>query len=306
MRIRRTLALLTAAALLGAAARDAAAIVIDDFTVGSIVVNGPAQLDQTDVDPAHVIGGTRRFLVGEYGNGSRLEIADGLQFGSTGWGYFRLTYGGVAPLGGIDLTQGGHDRILFRFGEIGPGFHPFGLYVNKPSNSSSNGQSLYLLDAWDDIVLEARYSTFPTTFTAVDTIIVDAFRNPANSEFEIKSIVTGRRELPGDFNYDGVVDLADLAAWQRTLGVNTRNGLLVGFVASADADENGLVDGADFLIWQRNLGATAPNPIPEPAAATLSASALVGLALRAMYTARRGHGGGRRSEEQQPPASAGG
>ena len=192
-----------------------------------------------------------------------VDPEDGFRFHSTDWGYFQLVYGGATPLGGVDLTQGGHDRLLVRFGEIGAGFHPFGLYVNKASSSSSNGRSLYLLDAWDGIVLEARYAMFPTVFSDVDKIIVDAFRNPANTAFEIESIVTGRRGTPGDFNYDGVVDGADLAEWQRTLGVNTYNGSTLGFVASTDADENGYVNGADFLVWQRQPRGAGAQPDPR-------------------------------------------
>ena len=80
-----------------------------------------------------------------------------------------------------------------------------------------------------------------------------------------------------DFNLDGVVDGADLAAWQAGFGTDagaTR--------AQGDANGDGAVDGADFLAWQQQasvlpsaLAATAASagPIPEPGAIGLAAIA---------------------------------
>jgi hypothetical protein len=47
-----------------------------------------------------------------------------------------------------------------------------------------------------------------------------------------------------DFDFDGVVDGADLAEWQAAYGPT----------AGGDADGDGDSDGADFLQWQRQLG----------------------------------------------------
>jgi phospholipase/lecithinase/hemolysin len=69
--------------------------------------------------------------------------------------------------------------------------------------------------------------------------------------------------VPGDFNADGHVNAADLAAWRQ------------GFAAAGaarptagDADNDRDVDGADFLTWQRNLGVVrlqlTTTSIPEP------------------------------------------
>jgi hypothetical protein len=67
----------------------------------------------------------------------------------------------------------------------------------------------------------------------------------------------------GDFNGDGVVNLADLD--DPTLGWKARFG----------AD----LDGSDFLQWQRNFNGVAATgsvaPVPEPATAGLLAAALV-------------------------------
>ncbi|MCC6492317.1 MAG: arabinan endo-1,5-alpha-L-arabinosidase [Pirellulales bacterium] len=70
-----------------------------------------------------------------------------------------------------------------------------------------------------------------------------------------------------DFDFNGVVDGADLAAWQDQYGRGP----------SADAD--GDSDGGDFLTWQREVGTTAyPTAgasIPEPASLTLMGLLLV-------------------------------
>jgi len=251
-----------------ALARPANAIVIDDFSVGEIVIDGPATQDQAGLDPAHVLGGSRRIQLGQSGNGSHIEIADDqFKFNSVGWGYFTLTYGAVESLGGVNLTQEGHDRLRIKFGSVGPGFHPFGVYVNLSPNSSSNGWSVYVQDSWDDLIVEIPYAKFPTSFNQVQKIAVDAFRNPAGSGFSIDYIETAGPSTPGDFNRDGLVNGDDLQVWQRQLGVSTGNGSTIAFIATADANLDGRVDGADFLAWQNTIESPPSDAkaIPEPA-----------------------------------------
>ncbi len=72
----------------------------------------------------------------------------------------------------------------------------------------------------------------------------------------------------GDYNKNGVVDLADYTVWRDALG-QTGDGLV------ADGDFSGTVDIGDYQVWKDNFGATTSNPnllsapIPEPAAAVL-------------------------------------
>lgn len=83
------------------------AATIDDFTVGSTVVErvgplGASQL-QSGLDPSHVLGGTRKIVVGDSGQvGQRAEVdasAGELRFHiAAGLGYLRVTYGSEAPL----------------------------------------------------------------------------------------------------------------------------------------------------------------------------------------------------------------
>jgi hypothetical protein len=71
---------------------------------------------------------------------------------------------------------------------------------------------------------------------------------------------------PGDFDGNGMVNGADLAAWRTNFGDTTAT------LSQGDADADGDVDGRDFLIWQRNVGPAAviaAQAIPEPATAAL-------------------------------------
>ncbi|MBX3426135.1 MAG: autotransporter-associated beta strand repeat-containing protein [Pirellulales bacterium] len=71
-----------------------------------------------------------------------------------------------------------------------------------------------------------------------------------------------------DFNADGVIDGADLSAWQAGFGLSGTARRIDG---DADVDRN--VDGADFLAWQRAASAVEASPaagsVPEPGAAAL-------------------------------------
>ncbi|MEM9353290.1 MAG: M14-type cytosolic carboxypeptidase [Planctomycetota bacterium] len=77
-----------------------------------------------------------------------------------------------------------------------------------------------------------------------------------------------------DFDEDGDVDAADLAAWE--------NGFSIASGANhwdGDADGDGDVDLADVFVWQQQEGngvavTAAASVVPEPAAATLTAIAL--------------------------------
>jgi hypothetical protein len=73
----------------------------------------------------------------------------------------------------------------------------------------------------------------------------------------------------GDFDDNGVVDGADFLLWQRNFGVS----------GQGDGNNDGVVDGADLQIWTAQFGSSAAagaaGVVPEPAAATLLAIALL-------------------------------
>ena len=76
--------------------------------------------------------------------------------------------------------------------------------------------------------------------------------------------------LPGDYNNDGQVDAADLAAWEAAFGTSVTNAF-----EGSDGDGDQDVDGADFLLWQRHFGESissaqaAGTQVPEPTTAWL-------------------------------------
>ncbi|QDU55597.1 PEP-CTERM sorting domain-containing protein [Aeoliella mucimassa] len=87
----------------------------------------------------------------------------------------------------------------------------------------------------------------------------------------------------GDFNADGIVNLADYTVWRDHLGLNT---------GIADASGDGYVTKHDYDVWQQNFGTVldgnlaqlTSGAVPEPATSVLT---LFGLAL--CVVARRRH-----------------
>jgi len=106
-----------------------------------------------------------------------------------------------------------------------------------------------------------------TNVPVLDRDQVIAQQNILNTDAVIFSNISVISTLDGDYNFDGIVNGADLAVLENDFG-STLN-------AEADGNGNGIVDGADFLLWQRNLGATsalgALQPIPEPSTLVLAA-----------------------------------
>jgi arylsulfatase A len=79
--------------------------------------------------------------------------------------------------------------------------------------------------------------------------------------------------IPGDYNYDGVVNLADYNVWRDSLGSD-------GFNLAADGNGDNIVNGTDYEIWKSHFGtstpqaeAQSPASVPEPS--TLVATLLL-------------------------------
>lgn len=93
--------------------------------------------------------------------------------------------------------------------------------------------------------------------------------------------VTILDNLPGDYNFDGVVNLADYTLWRDTLGSDTQ--------VLADGNGDGVVNQADYDVWKENFGAVSgslsalsvPTAVPEPATAMLLLAEVLALACRA-------------------------
>ncbi|WP_231943761.1 PEP-CTERM sorting domain-containing protein [Aeoliella mucimassa] len=76
--------------------------------------------------------------------------------------------------------------------------------------------------------------------------------------------------LAGDFNGDGIVNLADYTVWRDNLGADES------VLPPGTGDNSGLVDAGDYTAWKNNFGASTPGTIangsvavPEPGSITL-------------------------------------
>jgi GH25 family lysozyme M1 (1,4-beta-N-acetylmuramidase) len=103
--------------------------------------------------------------------------------------------------------------------------------------------------------------SFPWTLTAQSS----AGFNPTITQLQFSSLAEGNYSVSnvwigsaadffatpaaaaGDFNADGMVDVADYIVW-----VKTRN--MTGSLLPADGNGNGVVDDDDYVVWQQNAG----------------------------------------------------
>ena len=73
--------------------------------------------------------------------------------------------------------------------------------------------------------------------------------------------------LPGDYNYDDVVNDEDYAVWSGDIGSSVPTG------TGADGTMNGIVEGGDFLLWQRNFSnSTLPSIVADDSATFAAAT----------------------------------
>ena len=168
-----------------------------------------------------------------------------------------------------------HGRLLLEFpaGDFEPGDSiRCGVGIEDAARRIEAGDQMILADPAVEIIVtfedESEVSGLITELgrlagpdvTLFSYVDIDAAPVPPN---------------PADFNTDGLVDDADLAAWSAGFGTDT------GAVhEQGDANEDGDVDGSDFLIWQQNLGfgtggSLAAAAVPEPASVALLAFGLV-------------------------------
>ncbi|MCO6045574.1 hypothetical protein NG895_16805 [Aeoliella sp. ICT_H6.2] len=84
--------------------------------------------------------------------------------------------------------------------------------------------------------------------------------------------------IPGDYNSDGIVNLADYTVWRNNLGAT-------GASLAADGNGDSVVDAADYGVWKEHFGQSASGSagaittVPEPGAEGLLLLALAMLAV---------------------------
>jgi hypothetical protein len=89
-----------------------------------------------------------------------------------------------------------------------------------------------------------------------------------------------RDGLAGDYNDDGIVNMADYTEWKQAYG-----GMVGVAGTSADGNGNLNIDAADYTVWRNNLGASLHLPllglgaqaitIPEPSCLVLAITAVL-------------------------------
>ena len=227
------------------------------------------------------------------GNGGRIDVASG---GKLDAQFVNIDGGTLAGSGEVFVGTGPvHGAVRNLAGRIEPG-SPLGtLSVDGDMSNLNDGTLAIDLGGttagtdYDQLAL-SRYAFlggtlevsllgFTPTVGQMFTILTagegvvgqfDATLFPAGYQWDIDYLgnsvvleVTGVGSIPGDFNFDGYVDGADLALWRT------------GFTA-------GTYDGGDFLLWQRNYAPAGSAPlatgVPEPGTmglALLAAAAML-------------------------------
>ncbi|MEN0110215.1 MAG: hypothetical protein AAF805_05790 [Planctomycetota bacterium] len=286
------------------------ALLIDDFSQGpfEVVSYGRPTLDlvQPFLDPAHTIGGERRWER-VYHNEStpgadsftqiRVDPSEGVfEFRSIGperqsSGYFDLVYGSEGSPLEADLIADGADRLRFRFRGEGstPWLHQVSVRAPRIDGGGTSGIS------WSNFARSVIMGTDPIIefpipedplidLTRVESIRVSVIRYVTSEYFQLDKIETATEPLVGDYDRDGDVDAADYGAWRdQTLpqerGFFTGELSLLGFPVqglAVDGNGDGFVNAADYTVWRDAVDASTPASVPEPVSV---AALVVGAAL---------------------------
>ena len=176
------------------------AVVIDDFSVGSIAlsptsVTGETQI-QTPLPEANVLGGTRRVYAGTLASAT-LEIdanAGRFDFSAdSSYGYFELEYGNPTPLN-VDLLADGADRFRLSVLDVAIGGAPsvpVFLDIETASGFSSLPLGADLVALNGPGLLDIPFADFfSADFTDVRSVKLRGLRIQQGIELSLGSLTT--------------------------------------------------------------------------------------------------------------------
>lgn len=256
-------------------------LVVDDFSVGAVVLNGPQTVVQSGLSLAHVVGGQRTISATQSGDTVEVLANGGLQYTShSGYG-LTLTYGDINSVL-IANPQADGDRLVLRFSGTGTQSARLAyLHIN----TSATGPN-YVVPFYSELgvlgnegSLEVLLKDFPANFTHINQIVIEVDRAASTGGFTLNEMAIVGPPLAGDFNRDGIVDAADYEAWRSKFGQRSGPALF-----TADGNGDRVVDVRDYVIWRDSIGSGGTGgsnlgvAVPEPAAVVLAMMAsLIGV-----------------------------
>ncbi|RIK73503.1 MAG: hypothetical protein DCC67_17825 [Planctomycetota bacterium] len=196
----------------------------------------------------------------------------------------------MAAMGDFEATGVNADAFHWAYSMDGAPFQPLfissvdgsssALYTLADGDVTSLDDPLFMADAQGaavqlNNVMQTLTTAIPSAGSQL-TLRLTARSDGQGEAYAFDNItITGLRAIyaEADFDEDGAVDEADLAAW------STHFSTTGALKSQGDADADGDVDGADLLVWQRQRsdapGISVATTVPEPSglAALLAAMA---------------------------------
>jgi hypothetical protein len=163
--------------------------------------------------------------------------------------------------------------------------------INRTANAQTTGIAVTHDRIFDhaevyQLTSGAGSSPLVTRAADIELNLVNAFQYTMPA-WSVSTLVLISDGLPGDYNRDGAVDVADFVVWRKSAG---QSGDL-----AADGNEDNIVDSDDYTLWRANFGRSAADPgqastaaVPEPVSLPLVLIAsLLGLVSRRRLSIRR-------------------
>jgi hypothetical protein len=160
--------------------------------------------------------------------------------------------------------------------------------INRTANTQTTGIAVTHDRVFDHAEVYQLNSGAPSVTHAADIELnlVNAFQYTMPA-WSVSTLVLISDGLPGDYNRDGTVDVADFVVWRMSDG---QTGDL-----AADGNEDNIVDGDDYTLWRANFGRSvaeegqgSATAVPEPiSVALVFVASIVGLVSRRRVCVRR-------------------